>query len=164
MDVEQAVAFLRGVLDRMGLGGDIVAAEDDERITLEIREVDSGLVIGRQGATLDALQYLVNKAMSRSDEEGHKPIAVDAEGYRGRRAESLTELALRLAEKARKTRKPVPVHPMSAADRRVMHLALADVPGVTTRSEGEGAMRRLIVIPDAGAGMARTPADGSEGE
>jgi spoIIIJ-associated protein len=151
---EEARTMLVGLLERMGVGGEVVTHEDDERITLEIRGVDSGLVIGRQGATLDALQYLVAKMVSRGSEHepgrdpGRKPIAVDTEGYRSRRAESLVELAHRLADKARKTQRPVMVHPMSAADRRVIHLALAEAPGVTTRSEGEGTQRRLVVVPD----------------
>ena len=149
--LEEAKSALEGILLRMGFGGTVAATEDDERITLEISGVEAGIAVGRQGTTLDALQFVVNKMVSRGGEPGagdNKPIAVDTEGYRARRAESLQELALQLAEKARTTGKPQPVHPMSAGDRRVMHLALAEVKGVTTRSEGEGADRRLIVIPD----------------
>jgi len=142
------------MLTRMGFGGEVIPTEDDERITLEIRGVEAGIVIGKQGSTLDALQYLVNKMTARGEIEGRKPISVDAEGYRGRRAEALVELALRLAEKAKKTGRAVAVHPMSAGDRRVMHMALAEAPGVTTRSEGEGAYRRVMVIPDGATGAA----------
>ena len=146
--IEEATRALEGILQRMGVRAEIAAREDEERITLEIVGADSGLVIGRQGTTLDALQYLVNKMAGRGQPEAaHKPIMLDAEGYRGRRAESLTELAHRLAEKVIKTRRPVMVQPMSAADRRIIHLALADVPGVATRSEGEGVQRRLLVVP-----------------
>jgi spoIIIJ-associated protein len=146
---DEAAEKLRGLLSRMGVGGEVEAREDDARVTLIVKNVDSGLIIGRQGSTLDALQYLVNKMVAQSHGGvERKPISVDTEGYRERRAESLVELAHRLAEKAVKTGRPVAVHPMSAGDRRVMHMALADVAGVTTRSEGEGAHRRLVVVPD----------------
>ena len=80
--------------------------------------------------------------------DGSKLIVVDAEGYRDRRSEALIDLANRLAGKAKKTRRPVAASPMSPADRRIMHVALADVPGLTTHSEGEGPSRHLVVVPD----------------
>jgi spoIIIJ-associated protein len=146
---ESAATVLRKLLAAMGLEAEVVASEDSERVTLEITGPETGLVIGKKGQTLDALQYLVNKIVSRSvpeSEEG-KPIHVDAEGYRSRRAESLVELAHRLAEKAKRTGKPVAADPMSPADRRVIHVALAGTPGLTTRSEGEGIYRHLVIIP-----------------
>lgn len=146
--MEQAAERLRGILQRMGIEGSVSAREDEEHITLEIAGTDAGLVIGRQGTTLDALQYLVNKMMGREPGE-RKPIVVDAEGYRGRREETLLDMANRLAEKAMRTGQPVTAQAMSAADRRIIHLALAEIPGVTTRSEGEGLDRRLIVEPAA---------------
>ena len=145
---DKAAEVLRTLLDKMSVEHEVVASEDEERVTLEVKGPETGLVIGKKGQTLDALQYLVNKIVSRevSEEEG-KPINVDAEGYRGRRAESLIELAHRLAEKARRTGKPVAADPMSPADRRVIHVALANTPGLTTKSEGEGIYRHLVIIP-----------------
>jgi spoIIIJ-associated protein len=150
--MEQAADVLRNLLTRMGLEAEVVASEDVERVTLEVKGEETGLVIGKKGQTLDALQYLVNKIVSQGlpeDAEG-KPINVDAEGYRGRRAESLIELAHRLAEKAKRTGRPVEAEPMSAADRRVIHVALAEMEGVSTQSEGEGIYRHLVVIPNGG--------------
>lgn len=148
--IEEAAEKLRGILTRMGVDGEVVVRDETERFVLEVRGAETGLIIGKHGATLDALQYLLNKMSSpRGPEtEPYKPIIVDAEGYRDRRAESLVELAHRLADKARQTRKPVAAAPMSPADRRVIHMALANEPGLSTRSEGEGAARRLIIIPD----------------
>ena len=144
---EKAAEVLRKLLAAMGVEGEVVASEDDERVSLEVKGPETGLVIGKKGQTLDALQYLVNKIVSRGAPDEGKPIHLDAEGYRSRRAESLVELAHRLAEKAKRTGKPVAADPMSPADRRVIHVALAEVPGLTTRSEGEGIHRHLVVIP-----------------
>lgn len=147
--MDRAGEVLRKLIEHMGMDAEVAASEDVERITLEVKGQEAGLIIGKKGQTLDALQYLVNKIVAQGLPEGEdgKPINVDAEGYRGRRAESLVELAHRLAEKARRTGKPVEAEPMSPADRRVIHVALADMEGVTTRSEGEGIYRHLVVIP-----------------
>jgi spoIIIJ-associated protein len=157
---ERATEVLGQLLKHMGLEAEVVAHEDEERIMLEVKGPETGLVIGKKGQTLDSLQYLVNKIVSKGspkNEEGEsesKPINVDAEGYRERRAEALTELAHKLADKARKSGKPVAAEPMSAADRRVIHVALAEAQGVTTRSEGEGIYRHLVVIPTGGESTA----------
>ena len=150
---DKAGEVLGTLLKHMGLEAEVIATEDAERITLEVKGPETGLVIGKKGQTLDSLQYLVNKIVSQKlpdDQEG-KPINVDAEGYRGRRAESLVELAHRLADKAKRSGRPVEAEPMSAADRRIIHVALAEMEGISTHSEGEGIYRHLIVVPTAGA-------------
>jgi spoIIIJ-associated protein len=154
---ERAKDVLHDMLQRMGIEATIDVHEDDERITLDVRGAEGGLIIGKKGQTLDSLQYLVAKIVHRGSEppvaEGStasplgKPIVVDTEGYRARRVDSLVELAHRLSEKAIRTRKTITVDPMSPHDRRIIHLTLGSVPGVTTRSEGEGAFRRLLIIP-----------------
>jgi spoIIIJ-associated protein len=147
--MDNARRLLEALLAKMGLEADVVASEDEERVSLEIKGPETGLVIGKKGQTLDAIQYLVNRmaSMELADGAQGKPIHVDAEGYRSRRAESLVELAHRLAEKARRTGRPVEVDPMSPADRRVIHVALAGAAGLTTQSEGEGIYRHLVIIP-----------------
>ncbi len=150
---EDAREVLLGMLTRMGVEATVRVTEDPERIVLDGAGSEAGLVIGKKGQTLDALQYLVNKIINR-DRDGRKPILVDSEGYRGRREESLVELAHRLADKARRTGKPVAADPMSPADRRVIHVALANTPGLTTRSEGEGIYRHLVIIPTSEPGGA----------
>jgi spoIIIJ-associated protein len=142
----EAERVLSEVLRRMGVEAQVQATENEERITLDIAGPESGLVIGKKGLTLDALQYLVNKIVNR-EAEGRKPILLDSEGYRGRREESLVELAHRLGDKVRRTNRTVMMSPMSPHDRRIIHITLDKVPGVTTRSEGEGAFRRLLIIP-----------------
>ena len=103
-------------------------------------------MIGKKGATLDALQYLVSRIVFRKPSES-ATLVVDAEGYRGRREDSLADLAKRLAEKVVRSGRPVPVEPMSAHDRKVVHTTLAEHPGVRTESEGEGPARRVVIFP-----------------
>lgn len=143
---ERAAKVLREILDHMGVDAEVSAFDDGERIILDAHGPESGLVIGKKGATLDALQYVVNRIMFKRPQEGPQ-VVVDAEGYRGRREDSLVDMARRLAEKAVKTNRPVPVEPMSAHDRRIVHMALVDHGGVTTESEGEGLFRRVVIFP-----------------
>src|SRR3954469_11670224 len=104
---------LGGVLVYMGIDAEVSAFDDGERIILDAHGSESGLVIGKKGATLDALQYLVNRIVFKTP--GERPlVVVDAEGYRGRRGAPLVDLAKRLAEKAERSGRPVPVEPMSA--------------------------------------------------
>ena len=143
---EHAARVLREILERMGIEAEVSAFDDGERVILDAHGEESGLVIGKKGATLDALQYLINRIVSKKPGDG-PGIVVDAEGYRGRREDSLTDLAQRLAEKAIKTGRPVPVEPMNPHDRRIIHVALAEHEGVTTESEGEGLFRRVVIFP-----------------
>ena len=146
--LQKGKTLLGELLGKMGVVGEVVAREDADRVTLEVTGAETGLVIGKKGATLDALQYLVNKMSSHGTPEGSgKPIQVDAEGYRDRRAETLVELANKLAEKVRRTGRPVEMDPMSPAERRVVHVALADQADLETKSEGEGIYRHLIIFP-----------------
>lgn len=149
---ERASEFLLGVLERMGVTADIEVSDDNDRIVLEVQTADTELVIGRRGVVVDALQHMVNKVVyrERGGEKG-RPLIVDAGGYRAKHVEWLQSLAKRMAEKAIDTRQIVELSPMSAYDRRVVHMALADLPGVSTRSEGEGDDRHLCIIPDAAA-------------
>ena len=151
---QEAAKALSELLGKMGLAAEVVAEEHPDHIALEVRGPETGLVVGKRGATLEAIQYLVNKLVPAGEEGAErqgarrpdKPIYVDAEGYRERRAEQLRELAQQLAEKARGSKRPVRADAMSPADRRVVHLALADSADIATRSEGEGADRRLVVF------------------
>ena len=149
----QALEALEKLLGLAGLEATVTTRLEGERILLEVEGPDSGLVIGKQGATLEALQFLVNKVVYR-DAMGPAPILVDAEGYRGRRADSLRSLARRLAEDAKRSGRRIYMAPMSASDRRVVHMQIAEIPGVSTQSEGEGMQRRLVIIPDPAGELA----------
>jgi spoIIIJ-associated protein len=147
---EQAAKTLREILDRMGIEAEVSAFDDGDRIILDAHGAESGLIIGKKGATLDALQYVINRIISKKPNDG-PGVIVDAEGYRGRREDSLADLARRLAEKAIKSGRPVPVEPMSPHDRRIVHVTLAEHPDVSTESEGEGVFRRVVIFPKKSA-------------
>jgi spoIIIJ-associated protein len=121
--------------------------EESERILLNIKGDGSGLLIGRKGQTLDALEYLINKIVHK-DAEDKKRIVVDTENYRLRREDSLVQLAQRLAEKAKRLGRPVTISPMSAHDRRIIHLALQDDKTLRTWSTGSGLYRKVIISPE----------------
>ena len=122
--------------------------EDDESIVATITGRELGLVIGKHGQTIDAIQYLVNAITWREHGEERKPVVVDAAGYRERREATLGTLALRSAERVRSSGQPVELDPMTAVERKVVHLRLKDVPGVSTRSEGTEPNRFVVVEPE----------------
>jgi len=143
---EEAEKFLREVAEAMRISVDIRREDADGTIRFDLSGADLGIVIGRRGQTLDALQFLVNQVANRG--EGRRiRVVLDAEGYRARRAEALTALARRMAAKARRLRRKVALEPMNALERRIVHLALADDAHVETYSEGEEPHRRVIIAP-----------------
>jgi spoIIIJ-associated protein len=143
--VDTARAVVEDLLSRMGMDATVDVEAGDDAVLASIDGPDSGRLIGRQGQTLDALQYLVNRMIR--DPEDRPPVYIDVAGYRERRREMLEAMALRLADKAITEHRPVTVEPMSPRDRRTMHVVLAKVPGVTTRSRGEGDDRQLQIFP-----------------
>lgn len=143
---EKAKRLLEGLLLRMQIDSPVSAEETDEAIILTIQGNGSGFLIGKRGQNLDAIQYIVSKAVHHSV-NGHKMIVIDTENYRQRREESLVGLALRLGEKVKKTRKPLTVGLMNAHDRRVIHLAIQKDPSLTTKSSGDGEYRKILILP-----------------
>lgn len=138
--------LLAGMLGRMTFECRVTATETDETIILSIAGDDSGLLIGRRGQNLDALQYILNKSVNKSEAE-RKMIVVDSEEYRKRREESLLDMAERIREKVKKTQKPLSLSHMNAHDRRIIHLALQEDDELITKSRGEGEYRKVIVLP-----------------
>ena len=146
----KAKKVLEDVLDLMGFKATVEqksSAGGDETI-LEVHADNSGLLIGRKGQTLEALQYLVTRIAGERQGTEEPHIVVDIENYRERRRRSLEDMALRLGEKAKRQRKTVTVDALSAADRRIIHSALQDDPWVSTKSLGQGSYRRLLIIPE----------------
>lgn len=151
--------LLAGILNKMTFECEVSAMETDDTIILSILGDKSGLLIGRRGQNLDALQYLLNKAINKAETE-RKMIVVDSEEYRKRREESLLGMAERIREKVKKTQKPLSLSHMNAHDRRIIHLALQEDETLITKSRGEGEYRKVIVLPakkgnKEGSGRAR---------
>jgi len=142
----QAKELLAGILTRMSFECQVSVNETPEKIILNIEGDESGLLIGRRGQNLDALQYILNKAINKSDND-RKIISVDSETYRKRREESLLALAQRVKEKVTHTQKPVSLAHMNAHDRRIIHLALQEDESLITKSRGEGEYRKIVVLP-----------------
>ena len=144
--VEEAIeTFLKGLLEHMGSDAVPHAYRvDEESYRAELVGSDAGLLIGRRGDTLDAIQYLTGYAINR-DREKRLRISVDAGDYRLKREESLQQLAAKMAAKAVKYRRNFTLEPMNAYERHVIHAALQDYPEVTTYSVGSEPHRRIVV-------------------
>ncbi len=143
-----ALDYLQMVLSGLGLHGRISSWLDDEaNLHFEVDGEDLGTAIGRRGETMEAIQYLTNLVANR-DTEAHIRIVIDIGGYRQRRDEKLKEMALRSAERALGEGRKIRLKPMPPAERREIHLALANFPGISTRSEGYDPARYVVVTPD----------------
>lgn len=144
---EMAKKTLQELLHLLGVEAEVELRDEPERVLLSIKSDGSGLLIGRKGETLDALEYLINKIVHKGAED-KKRIVLDTENYRSRREESLVNLAHRLADKAKKLGRPVTISPMNAHDRRIIHLALQDDKTLRTRSTGTGLYRKVVISPE----------------
>ncbi|MFZ3115843.1 MAG: RNA-binding cell elongation regulator Jag/EloR [Syntrophales bacterium] len=142
----RAKELLEGILERMDLTCPVTVEETPESVILNIEGDGGGLLIGRRGQNLDALQYIINKAVHRLP-YNHKTIVVDTESYRERRIESLNDLAAKIGERVKKTKKAVTLNYLNAHNRRIIHMALQNDQGLTTKSRGEGEYRKLIIVP-----------------
>ena len=151
----QIGALLAELLSHMGLACRIdpaVVEEDGQRIRLQINGEDAALIIGRQGQTLDAIELVMNRIVDRRW-PGSTHVTIDAEDYRARRAQKLMDIAYQEASKVRKSGHPIEIEPMSPRDRRSIHLALQNEPGISTRSEGEGQFRHIVIEPAGPLGL-----------
>ncbi len=142
--VEAAKLFLMSVFKAMKLDVKIEKLTGIEQVTLNLRGEDLGILIGKHGQTLDALQYLTNLAAHRDSEERVR-IIIDVEDYRKRREETLVRLAQRLADRVKLRGEKVVLEPMSPHERKIIHTALQDDLRVTTFSEGEEPFRKVVI-------------------
>ncbi len=149
--VEGEAAVARELLERVVHALDVDArvevTESDEEVVATVTGGDLGVLIGRHGQMIDALQYLANAMAHRSVGDDRRRIVVDAAGYRARRSATLETLARRSAEQASATGRRVELEPMSAVERRLVHEALKDDPEVETTSEGVEPNRYVVVLP-----------------
>lgn len=139
-----AIEFLSNIFKKFELDVTIRAIEGDEFITLDLVGKDLGILIGRRGETLDALQYLTNLTVSRHFEDRNKFI-LDVEGYRSKREETLERLAKKLAERVKESGKNMSLEPMSPYERRIIHTVLQSDEQVRTFSEGEEPYRKVVI-------------------
>jgi spoIIIJ-associated protein len=150
---DMAREVLETLLARMGVTASVdcqskppVGEGAGEVITLDVSGDDLGILIGRRGQTLSALQYVVRLILAHQT-QARVPIVIDVEGYKQRRYEALQALAQRMAEQVKSKGRPFTLEPMLAYERRIIHLALADDPDVTTESVGEGETRKVVIMP-----------------
>ncbi|MBW1780631.1 MAG: Jag N-terminal domain-containing protein [Deltaproteobacteria bacterium] len=138
---------LENILALIPMEGTMVTAvQRDGTINLNIEGDKSGLLIGRKGRTLDALQFIVNKIVNKSLEKRAR-VLVDSENYRQRRKDFLIQMALRMGDKAKRIRKPVATNLLNPHDRRIVHLALRDDGELGTKGRGDGILKKVIIIP-----------------
>jgi spoIIIJ-associated protein len=135
------------IVAALGIDSRVDVREDDETITATCSGADVALLIGRHGQTIDAVQYLLNAISHRAYGEGRKEVIVDAAGYRERRRATLESLAVRTAEQVRMRGERVELDPMTAVERKVVHLKLKEFDGVQTSSEGTEPNRYVVVLP-----------------
>lgn len=146
--VEGALAFCRGLLERLGGDVEVAARESAEAIAVSL-QARAGNALELTGGLVEAIQVLVNRVVNPRG-EGRKWVNVDVGGFGEEADPAMRAMAARLAEAARRMGQTLAVGPMSARERRQVHLALAEAAGVSTRSEGEGLFRTLLVVPGAG--------------
>ena len=151
-DESEQAAHVRELVQKIAAGVGVACTtttlEDDETITVTCSGPDLGMLIGRHGQTIDSIQYLVNAIVYRRFAEDRKEVVVDAADYRARRRRTLEDLAGRAAERALARGEPIELEPMTAVERKVVHVKLKDYPGVQTSSEGTEPNRFVVVAPE----------------
>ena len=143
---EMGRLVLQRIVDTITSDAKISAEKDEDRLLFNVSGGNAGVLIGKRGQTLDAIQTIVNKVVNKHNQSRTR-VLVDVEGYLQTRRENLEKMAVRLAEKSKKIGKPMTLGPMNAYDRRIVHLALQDFSAVQTRSRGEGPLRKLVILP-----------------
>jgi spoIIIJ-associated protein len=146
---ERAREIVERITGALGITAEISLREDAETILITCSGPDLGMLIGRHGQTIDAIQFLVNAIVGKDAGQQRKSIVVDASGYRARRAATLEGLAARTAERVRQSGREAALEAMTAVERKVVHLALRDAPGIETASEGAEPNRHVVIRPAA---------------
>ncbi|MDD9985298.1 MAG: protein jag [Spirochaetaceae bacterium] len=141
----EAAGFVSDLLRHMGIEADLrIANREDDRVVLEMISDDAGILIGRHGATLEAMQLLTNIACGRRHEDGPRVI-LDTEDYRYRREQSLTRMAMRVARDVQRSGRSQLLEPMNPFERRLVHTTISGVDDVSTESEGDGPYKQVRV-------------------
>jgi len=156
--VENGVLALEKIINGISSGAEVSVDQKKEKLFFRITGGDSGVLIGKRGQTLEAIQYLLEKMINIKSTTRVR-VVVDVEGYLEKRKINLKQMAARMAEKARRTQKPVTIGQMNAHDRRIVHIHLKDDKGVRTQSIGEGYYRKLMIFPKKKGGSRRNNKD-----
>lgn len=143
--VEEARTFIDNILKSMELKAEITIVEENDTLKINLTGEKMGLVIGYRGETLDSIQYLVSLLVNKHHEFPHKKVILDTENYRSKREETLKRVAVKSAERVKKTRKSFKLEPMNPYERRIIHSALQENQYVNTYSEGEEPFRRVVI-------------------
>ena len=146
-DGERTVEFLEGLFKLLHITACTELVSEDEKVVINVTAANSTSVIGKHGATLDAIQTLAG-AVANTGRDDYKRVVVDCENYRENREATLQKLAANLAEKAQRLGRKIKLEPMNPYERRIIHSALSDIEGVKTESEGKEPNRYIVVIPD----------------
>lgn len=148
-EVEQkAIQFLQQFLNEMHIEGTIkIIKKNTSMLTIGLEGKNMGILIGRKGETLDAIQYLVN-IIANKGRQNYIKILIDTENYRAKREAALKNLVFEMSQKVKQSHKPVILEPMNPYDRRIVHSTLQDDPFVKTYSEGKDPFRKVIIIPN----------------
>jgi len=142
--LDPARDILEQILNKMGEPAEVAAAQDADKINLTVKAEDAGLIIGKQGLTLEALQYLVTKILTK--QSGRKVrVVIDIESYRARHNQALMDMAVKYGEKVKKSGKSITLNPMNPYDRRIVHLALQGDKELKTISRGEGLYKKVVI-------------------
>ncbi len=142
--------FLNGLFELMKVKADVKASEgEDGRVDITLSGPDMGLIIGRRGETLDALQYITSLAANKGNDKFVR-VTIDSENYREKREESLENLANRIADKVLKNQRSMTLEPMTPHERRIIHSCLQNKEGVTTFSTGQDPNRKVVIAPSNG--------------
>jgi spoIIIJ-associated protein len=144
----EARSLVARIVSTLGVDAEVEAREEPDAIVVTCSAPDVGLLIGRHGQTIDSIQYLLNAIGWRMYGDERKEVVVDAAGYRARRKETLESLALRVADRVRESGEAEELEPMTAVERKVVHLRLKEVAGVGTASEGTEPNRYVVVVPE----------------
>lgn len=152
---QKALGFVRMLVQKMQMNVEVNLAPDDgegtpDEIRIEVEGPDAGRIIGKKGNVLDAIQYVTARVVVRPG-DARRHVIVDAEGYRARHEDQLSQMARRLAQRVATEGKVITFDPMSARERRIVHMALRDIKGVRTESMGAEPQRRVQIIPDKSA-------------
>jgi spoIIIJ-associated protein len=139
--------FINGIMERMNISGDLEMEKQEDILKMNVSGAKMGMLIGKRGQTLNALQYLSNVAYHKRFPAESGRVIVDVEDYREKREETLRNLAINLAKKATRYRKEVVLEPMTPQERRIIHTTLQDNPSVSTFSQGEEPYRKVVISP-----------------